>query len=56
MAGDPSPEEFGLGAEFDQSLSEAQGKTEATEDGDKKSGGGGGSFSGTSRTDRKSVV
>lgn len=51
MAGDPSPEEFGLGSDFDQSLNDAQGKQEGGGgDDDKKAGGQ--AFEGrTSRTD-----
>lgn len=41
MASDPSPEDFGLGTEFDQALSDAGGKADGggAEDGDKKAGG-----------------
>ena len=41
MAGDPSPEDFGLGTEFDQALSDAGGKADGSgsDEGDKKAGG-----------------
>lgn len=46
---DVSPEEFGLGADFDQSLNDAQGKGDG--DGDDKKGGGQAFEGRTARTD-----